>query len=107
VTGLQDNASVAAELASGWTAAELHPLTGEPPVEGEGIVGRSDGKPVAVSTVDGTTCSLSAVCTHLGGVLGWNDAERSWDCPLHGSRFAPDGSLLEGPAVKDLRRVGP
>ena len=46
------------------------------------------------------------VCTHLGGVLRWNDAERSWDCPLHGSRFAADGSLLEGPAVKDLPRAG-
>ncbi|NYD29794.1 FAD-dependent oxidoreductase [Nocardioides kongjuensis] len=43
------------------------------------------------------------VCTHLGGVLAWNDAEDSWDCPLHGSRFAPDGTVLEGPAVRPLR----
>jgi glycine/D-amino acid oxidase-like deaminating enzyme len=46
------------------------------------------------------------VCTHLGGVLRWNDAEESWDCPLHGSRFAPDGSVLEGPATCPLRSKG-
>ena len=46
----------------------------------------------------------SVVCTHLGGVVRWNDAERSWDCPLHGSRFADDGDVLEGPATCGLRR---
>ncbi|WP_395693630.1 FAD-dependent oxidoreductase [Nocardioides sp.] len=45
------------------------------------------------------------VCTHLGGVLRWNDAEESWDCPLHGSRFAPDGSVLEGPATCPVRSL--
>ncbi|HJQ06299.1 MAG TPA: FAD-dependent oxidoreductase [Nocardioides sp.] len=40
------------------------------------------------------------VCTHLGGVMTWNDVEQSWDCPLHGSRFAGDGTVLEGPATR-------
>lgn len=49
------------------------------------------------------------VCTHLGGVLCFNDAENSWDCPLHGSRFAAagsasEGAVLEGPATRDLFR---
>lgn len=96
------SAQVGREIVQGWGAAELRALPEEPPAEGEGTVGRSGGVPVAVSTVEGRTCAVSGICTHLGGVLRWNDAERSWDCPLHGSRFAPDGALLEGPAVKGL-----
>jgi glycine/D-amino acid oxidase-like deaminating enzyme/nitrite reductase/ring-hydroxylating ferredoxin subunit len=44
------------------------------------------------------------LCTHLGGPLHWNDCEESWDCPLHGSRFAEDGAVLEGPATRPLRK---
>ena len=49
-------------------------------------------------------CEVLGVCTHMGGLLHWNDAEGSWDCPLHGSRFSPDGAVLEGPATRPLRR---
>jgi glycine/D-amino acid oxidase-like deaminating enzyme/nitrite reductase/ring-hydroxylating ferredoxin subunit len=48
---------------------------------------------------------VSRVCPHMGGTLAWNDAEQSWDCPLHGSRFTEDGALLEGPATQDLKRL--
>lgn len=103
--GVAANAEVAGNLAGGWVDAETRALPEEPPAEGEGVVGRLDGRPAAVSTVDGTTCRLSAVCTHLGGIVTWNTAERSWDCPLHGSRFDAEGRLLEGPAVDDLPAI--
>jgi glycine/D-amino acid oxidase-like deaminating enzyme/nitrite reductase/ring-hydroxylating ferredoxin subunit len=98
------NADVAARLATDRTAPRVHSSAVVPP-EGQGRVERDGQRLVAVSTVDGCTRHLSAACTHLGGVVTWNDAERSWDCPLHGSRFAADGSVLEGPAVADLRRL--
>lgn len=100
--GVRFNAGVAGTLARDWFRVETGGSVTARPAEGQGVVGREGLRPVGVSTVDGRTCKVSARCTHLGGILGWNDAERSWDCPLHGSRFRADGTLLEGPAVTDL-----
>ncbi|MEE6273960.1 FAD-dependent oxidoreductase [Georgenia sp. MJ206] len=101
------NAEVAARLATDWAKPRPHSRPGVRPPEGEGRVELDGVRPVATSTVDGTTRRHSAVCPHLGGILSWNDAERSWDCPLHGSRFAADGSVLEGPALCGLRALTP
>ncbi|WP_306232181.1 FAD-dependent oxidoreductase [Agrococcus beijingensis] len=73
-----------------------------PPAEGEGALGRSGLRLVATSTVDGETRQVSAVCPHVGALVQWNAQERSWDCSAHGSRFAPDGTRLEGPAACPL-----
>ncbi|ORA56523.1 FAD-dependent oxidoreductase [Mycolicibacterium chubuense] len=98
-TALQLNMQVGLHLAKGWVA----PLTasGEPE-EGQGIVSGAPWRMTATSIVDGVTRTVSPVCPHLGGVVTWNDSDLAWECPLHGSRFAPDGALIEGPATRGL-----
>ncbi len=68
-------------------------------------VGRVGLRPAGYRDSDGESCRVSLVCPHLGATLAWNDAENSWDCPLHGSRFSADGSVLEGPATRDLDKL--
>jgi Rieske Fe-S protein len=51
---------------------------------------------------EGRAHECSAVCPHLGCVVHWNGAEKTWDCPCHGSRFNKEGHVLHGPAVTDL-----
>ena len=74
---------------------------------GEGDVIEKDGHKLAVyKREDGEIVVLSAQCTHLHCIVNWNNAEKSWDCPCHGSRFKTDGSVLEGPALKPLPNTG-
>ena len=100
-----ENLRVGWEAASGWIGAQRTPVPVSRPAEGEGIVASRGGQPVGIATVGGTTRAVSAVCPHLGGVLSWNDAECTWDCPLHASRFEADGTRIEGPAVHDLTEL--
>ena len=74
---------------------------------GDGKLLKIDGELVAASQdADGTVHAVSPVCTHLGCRVAWNRAERSWDCPCHGSRFSAAGAVLEGPAVAPLKPKG-
>jgi glycine/D-amino acid oxidase-like deaminating enzyme/nitrite reductase/ring-hydroxylating ferredoxin subunit len=80
---------------------------GSRPIEdlepGEGDIVRLAGEKVAGHRRDdGSLVAVSSRCTHLGCQVNWNRAERSWDCPCHGSRFNPEGEVLEGPAVHRL-----
>lgn len=97
VTAIQNFAEylMPAEIAS---VDELEP--------GEGGVLRSGSRKVAASrTMDGELNLVSAVCTHLGCHVHWNSTEQCWDCPCHGSQFAPDGAVLNGPSIAPLERV--
>lgn len=71
--------------------------------DGDGAVVRVDGRAVAVSRQGDRLCAVSGVCTHLGCQVAWNHAEGSWDCPCHGSRFDAQGSVIHGPATRDLK----
>jgi len=71
--------------------------------EGEGAIIQVDAARVAAYKDDqGTVHAFSANCSHLGCVLSWNSAEKTWDCPCHGARFDYDGKVIHAPAIKDL-----
>jgi glycine/D-amino acid oxidase-like deaminating enzyme/nitrite reductase/ring-hydroxylating ferredoxin subunit len=73
---------------------------------GQGAILRQDEKKLAVyRDANGGLHAFSAACTHLGCVVSWNSAEKSWDCPCHGSRFDIHGEVLHGPAVTSLEAV--
>ncbi len=73
---------------------------------GQAKVVKNDGRRCAVyRDEDGGLHAVSALCTHLGCVVAFNEAERAWECPCHGSRFGIDGAVLQGPAVNPLEQV--
>lgn len=80
---------------------------GETSIErGEGRVVRQGVRRIAVYVDDdGQRHACSATCPHLGCVVAWNSAEKSWDCPCHGSRFDPYGKVMTGPACSDLAQM--
>jgi len=98
------NADVAKSLVTGkLEPVTLTPLALEP---GQGAVVEVNGKRCgAFRDEQGDYHVVDTTCTHMGCELEWNDGERSWDCPCHGSRFAPDGQVIEGPALRPLKTV--
>jgi len=88
-------AVVAGKLRGRPSYAELSP--------GEGTVTKVRGQSTAVyKDEQGQVHAVSATCTHQGCTVGFNAAEATWDCPCHGSRFATDGTVIQGPAAKSL-----
>jgi glycine/D-amino acid oxidase-like deaminating enzyme/nitrite reductase/ring-hydroxylating ferredoxin subunit len=69
------------------------------------IIERDGSKVAAYRDSAGALTQRSAICTHMGCVVAWNPAERTWDCPCHGSRFKPTGEVISGPAEAPLSKV--
>lgn len=98
-TLIMSGLNVAKELGKGWLSVSKT----EPVPMGEGCIVRDSNGEVAVyHSEDGLYHAVSANCTHLGCKVNWNSAEKSWDCPCHGSRFDIDGRVLNGPAQDPL-----
>jgi Rieske Fe-S protein len=96
------------DVAKVWVGGRLTTRPSVAPVNlapGEGTVAKMNGEMLAVyKDEQGVLHAVSPVCTHMRCIVRWNSAERSWDCPCHGSRFNVDGTVIHGPAVRDLER---
>jgi Rieske Fe-S protein len=103
-TFARENPKVADEYAHWLTPGEVSTVEEIKP--GMGAVIRRGSSKFAVSRDDkGRLRVRSAVCSHLDCTVSWNSTEHTWDCPCHGSRFAPDGKLLNGPALGSLDKA--
>lgn len=101
---LKHQAQVARHFVGDRLPAMTPPTPGDIP-PGHGAVLRLGGQQCAVHRDEnGSLQAVSARCTHLGCIVAFNDAEQAWECPCHGSRFAPDGRILQGPAVRPLKQ---
>ena len=100
----RENANVAEHFV-GDRLSSLRPPSADTLSPGEGGIVTCAGNKVAAYRDDaGELHAVSPVCTHLGCLVSFNTAEKSWDCPCHGSRFTIDGEVLQGPATDDLEQ---
>ncbi len=98
---VKEQADVVAQMADWVTPGDVAHVDEIP--RGSGAILRSGLTKLAVSrSAQGKLTALSAACTHIGCIVGWNQAAATWDCPCHGSRFRPDGSVIHGPASRPL-----
>jgi Rieske Fe-S protein len=101
---IRANAKVARHYLEWLTGSEAEVDTTGEIAPGSGGVVRRGRAPVAVYRDEaGVSHEMSAVCTHLGCIVHWNDEAKTWDCPCHGSRYEPTGEVLNGPAPVGLR----
>jgi glycine/D-amino acid oxidase-like deaminating enzyme/nitrite reductase/ring-hydroxylating ferredoxin subunit len=98
---LKENADVAAQTTDWATGGDVKSI--QEVRAGSGAIIRHGASNVAVyRSDDGLIHAMSAACTHQGCVVQWNNTEKSWDCPCHGSRFDRFGKVVNGPASRDL-----
>jgi glycine/D-amino acid oxidase-like deaminating enzyme/nitrite reductase/ring-hydroxylating ferredoxin subunit len=101
---INENVTAIKNFAEHLMPSEIGSVEGLKPGEG-GVIRSGTRKVAACRTRDGKLHLRSAVCTHLGCHVHWNSTEQCWDCPCHGSHFAPDGEVLNGPALTPLEKV--
>jgi Rieske Fe-S protein len=97
----KENLDVAAHLVSGYLSRK--PKSYDELAPGDAAIMKIDGENVAAfKDEQGKVHAVSAVCTHMGCLVGWNETDRTWDCPCHGSRFELSGEVIHGPATQPL-----
>jgi Rieske Fe-S protein len=101
---LDENVTTATVLVQDWlTRGQAEHLSSLE--TGDSAIVEAEGETFAAYRApDGELFAVSPVCTHMGCKVRWNSVNTSWDCPCHGSRFRPDGTVIEGPAVAPLGR---
>jgi Rieske Fe-S protein len=100
----KENADVALQFSDYVLPGQVRDVADIPAGEGR-VIRRGAHKIAAFKAADGTVHECSAVCTHMKCIVDWNTAEKSWDCPCHGSRFDPYGKVIGGPASADLESL--
>jgi glycine/D-amino acid oxidase-like deaminating enzyme/nitrite reductase/ring-hydroxylating ferredoxin subunit len=100
---VRENATAAKNFAGYLSAGDKSSAADLAPGEGA-IIRRGLAKVAVYRREDGSLSECTATCPHLGCQVHWNSFERCWDCPCHGSQFAPEGEALNGPAAAPLRK---
>jgi glycine/D-amino acid oxidase-like deaminating enzyme/nitrite reductase/ring-hydroxylating ferredoxin subunit len=99
---LKENADYLYYLGKGWLSVKDNKSLGALRRNTGKVVKHQGHKVAAYRDAHGKLSICSAVCTHMKCIVDWNAAEKTWDCPCHGSRFAATGAVLAGPAEKPL-----
>ena len=101
----RENADVAVHVTVDYVKpGQVDDVAAIPPGEGR-VLRRGMHKVAAYRDETGVVHQRSAVCTHLKCIVDWNTAEKSWECPCHGSRFSATGKVIGGPATADLEKI--
>jgi glycine/D-amino acid oxidase-like deaminating enzyme/nitrite reductase/ring-hydroxylating ferredoxin subunit len=103
---VKENFNVAEQYKDWFSGGAAGDIAGIKPGEGA-VLGFGRGKIAVYRDERGEVHQLSAVCSHLYCIVHWNDTEKTWDCPCHGSRFDPYGKVVNGPAIVGLSPASP